>query len=201
MIESTSIWGNVSDALSSTSLWSAVIRSVAIILLGFFLTKKGIFQKEMPKVLTNIVLVVALPCLALTGFMTNVTAELFQSAILSFFWGFVIYIIFILLSKPLFSKYESTRGKVLEILFVFGSTTFFGQPLISAIFPDAIAEGNMFNIAYRVFLYSYAYIAIAGTSSDSAKVDVKDILKKNIFKSYSNCHFCGLCAVEFAISI
>ncbi len=176
MIETASLMANVSEALASTSLWSAVIRSVAIILLGFFLTKGGAFGKDMPKVLTKIVLVVALPCLALTGFMSNVTKESFQAAVLSFVWGFVIYIFFIFTAKLLFMKADPVKRKVLEVMFVFGSTTFFGQPLISAIFPDATAEGNMFNIAYRVFLYSYAYIVIAGT--DSAEIDVKDIMKK-----------------------
>ncbi len=204
-IFSNGVMDNVIDALSSTSLWTAVIKSVAIILLGFFLTKGGIFGKEMPKVLTKIVLVLALPCLAFTGFMSNVTAASFQAAILSFFWGFIIYTIFIFLAKLIFCKFDPTRRKVLEICFVFGSTTFFGQPLISAIFPAATSEGNMFNIAYRVFLYSYAFIVIANSqpkapemadgevlmevkedgtvaapteSTSKVNVDVKDILKK-----------------------
>ncbi len=196
VVADTSVWQNVVDALTSTSLWSAIAKSIIIILLGFFLTKKGIFSKETPKVLTKIVLVLACPALAFTGFMTNITVATFQAALFAFVWGFIIYTIFIFLGQLIFCKFKGDRKNVLVVLFVLGSTTFFGQPLINAVFPDAVLESNMFNISYRVFLYSYAFIVISGinkatkteeitdengvttTQEVACKADVKDILKK-----------------------
>lgn len=179
----SSIGDNVIDALSSMGLWSAVAKSIIIILLGFFLTKKGIFGKDVPKVLTKIVLVVALPCLAFTGFMTNITQAEFTSALFAFLWGFIIYIIFIFLTKLIFKKFGKEKSMVSQMLFVFGSTTFFAQPLIQAIFPDAYLHSNMFNIAYRVFLYSYAFLSISspkkveGEETEKQKADIKAICK------------------------
>ncbi len=181
---SNDIGNNVIEALTSIGLWSAVVKSIAIILIGFFLTKKGIFGKDVPKILTKIVLVVALPCLAFTGFMTSITQAEFNSAIFAFVWGFIIYTIFIFLAKLIFCKFGKEKRMACEVLFVFGSTTFFAQPLIQAIFPDAYLHSNMFNIAYRVFLYSYAFLLISKPSKndeevieENKKVDIKKICK------------------------
>ena len=182
---SSSIGDNVISALSSNGLWTAVCKSVIIILIGFFLTKAKILPENTGKSLTKVVMTIALPCLAFSSFMTSISTATFQSAIVSFIYGFVVYILFIFLSKLIFLPVKNpTKRIVLEVLFTFGSTTFFGQPLISAVFPSAINDSNMFNVAYRVFLYSYAYYAICQNKDESEEhekmtwASFKKILKK-----------------------
>lgn len=173
----SSIADNIGSALSSMSLWTAVAKSVLIILVGFTMTKLRIFPENTGKILSKIVMKVALPCLAFGAFMTTITTETFNSAIFSFFYGFFIYVAFIFLAKLIFKWVKDpTQRKVLEILFVFGSTTFFGQPLINAVFPAAYNDSNMFNIAYRVFLYSYAYISIC--NNDDATITDTSLTEK-----------------------
>lgn len=178
---------NVAGALSSMNLWIAICKSVFIILLGFCLTKLKLLPDGTGKVLTKVVMLICLPCLAFSSFMTNITRENFNSALFSFIYGFVVYILFIFLAKLLFIWVkDKDRRKVLEILFVFGSTTFFGQPLIKAVFADAYNDSSLFNVAYRVFLYSYAFYAICGNNSEATEegkktfnwATIKPILKK-----------------------
>ncbi len=174
---------NIASALSSMSLWVAVAKSVFIILIGFIFTKTKTLPENTGKILTKLVMTICLPCLAFGSFMTSISQESFVSCIISFVYGFVVYIAFIFLAKLIFKWVKDpTRRKVMEILFVFGSTTFFGQPLIKAVFPGAFNDSSMFNIAYRVFLYSYAYYAICQSKDDetvsSTKPTVKDILKR-----------------------
>lgn len=174
---------NIASALSSMSLWVAVAKSVFIILIGFIFTKTKTLPENTGKILTKLVMTICLPCLAFGSFMTSISQESFVSCIISFIYGFVVYIAFIFLAKLIFKWVKDpTRRKVMEILFVFGSTTFFGQPLIKAVFPGAFNDSSMFNIAYRVFLYSYAYYAICQSKDDetvsSTKPTVKDILKR-----------------------
>lgn len=169
---------NIIKALSSMDLWIAVCKSVFIILLGFILTKMKTLPEGTGKILTKFVMIVALPCLAFGSFMTSITKESFNSALFSFIYGFIIYILFIFISKLLFMWIKNKdRRIVMEILFVFGSTTFFGQPLIQAVFPDAYNDSSMFNVAYRVFLYSYAYYAIC--SKEDKEEDIKVSKKLN----------------------
>lgn len=158
---------NVVSALSSWGLWNAVFYSVAVILIGFILTKFKILPQGTNKILTKVVMVICLPCLAFKAFMTGVTLESFKSTLFAFVYGFIVYGIMIGLSKLIFMWVKNpTRKKVFEILFVFGSTTFFGQPLIQAVFSGAYNESSVFNIAYRVFLYSYAYYVICVDNKD-----------------------------------
>ncbi|MFA6830096.1 MAG: AEC family transporter [Bacilli bacterium] len=180
------IGSNLSTALSSTSLWTAICKTIIIIFIGYFLTRKNIFPKGTGSTLTKVVMNVALPCLAFTGFMSDFTMAAGIDAIFNFIFGFVIYIIFMMVSKVLFLWVKDpTKRTVLCILFAFGSTTFFAQPLIQAVFPGnnnlAYNNSNMLNVAYRVFLYSYAYISIAGIKLGSTKetslgVTIKKIL-------------------------
>ena len=65
----------------------------------------------------------------------------------------------------------------LVILTAFGSTTFFGIPIINGLFGnDGTLYANIFNIAYRVFLYSYALIVMSGSKFD----------KKNLKQIFAN---------------
>src|SRR5574344_210686 len=166
---------NVIDALRSMDLWIMIAKSVLIILLGYALTRLKLLPDKTDSVLTKVVMIVALPCLAFASFMTSIKKETFTSCIFSFFYGFVIYAIFILLAKLLF-RYEKNLDtrQVLEMLFVFGSTTFFAQPLIEAVFKDAYNDSSMFNIPFRVYLYSYCYYELC------IKKNYKDLPTDNL---------------------
>lgn len=181
LADSASIGENIAKAMSNTSLWTAIAKTIVIIFLGFILTKKKVFPAGTGKTLTKVVMTVALPCLAFTGFMNDFTAASGAEAIFNFVFGFVIYIFFIFFSKLLFIWVkDKTRRQVLCVLFAFGSTTFFAQPLIQAIYgTQAYNDSNMLNIAYRVFLYSYAYMAIAGVKmGENENVTFGSICKK-----------------------
>lgn len=168
-----SIGQNIVDVLSTMKLWNNIVACLGIILIGYILRRVKVLPKETAGILTKVVLKVALPCLAFKAFMANITPETFKSAIFAFVYGFIIYIIMILIAKPIFKlvfpKMEKRNRVVFEVLLAFASTTFFGQPIVNAIFPSALLDSNMFNIAYRVFLYSYAYIAIASTVGSKEK--------------------------------
>ncbi len=168
------------DALTSINLWIAVFKSISIIMLGFILAKLKILNDEFSKVLNKIVLTISIPCLAFTSFMKDVSIISFKSAIFSFFYGFIIYTLLIVITKFMFKKENKNKKTVLEVLLVFGSTTFFSQPLINACFSSAINDSNMFNISYRIFLYSYAFILISGIKFD------KSNLKRSIKQVFLN---------------
>ena len=178
--EAVDVGGNIAKAMSNTDLWIAIAKTIIIIFLGFILTKKKIFPQGTGKVLTKVVMTVALPCLAFSGFMADYSLSQGIDAIVNLVFGFVIYIIFIFLAKLIFIWVKDpTKRNVLCVLFAFGSTTFFAQPLISAIFPAAYNNSNMLNVAYRVFLYSYAYLAISGLKiGENEETSIGKTLKK-----------------------
>jgi malate permease and related proteins len=195
IMDAATIGDNIAKAMGSTSLWSAIAKTIIIILLGFFLTRWKIFPQGTGKTLTKVVMNVALPCLAFTSFMNNFTTTGGVDAIVNFVFGFIIYILFIFLAKGIFFWVQDpTKRLVLSVLFAFGSTTFFAQPLISAIFgTQAYNDSNMLNVAYRVFLYSYAYLAVSGTKiGQTAETSWGATLKKIFLNPIIIATFLGL---------
>lgn len=150
------VFGNpdISKALASTIL---------IILLGYILRKREVFSENFAKVLTKVVLSVALPALAFNSFMTKLDPDSLKQSMSVLIWGILIYVILIFATKPLYLKYKGDKKEVLEVLTQFSSTTFFGIPIVAAIYGSKGAlYASIFNIGYRLFLYSYAYIRMTG---------------------------------------
>ncbi|GEM_PF-83305 len=163
-IAKASIGGNLATALTSETLWVNIAQTIIFILLGFFFTKKKLLPDKTGKILTKFVMSVCLPCLAFCSFMSDFTVSGGIDALVNFVLGFAFYVGFIFLAKLLFIWVKDKKKRtVLSVLFAFGSTTFFGYPLVVAIYGATAGNNfNIMNVAYRVFLYSYAYLAIAG---------------------------------------
>lgn len=161
----------IKTTLTDMNIISAITSTIFIILLGFFCRKKGIFSDQVGKILTKVVLTVALPALAFNAFMQDIDHDTLKQGMNVLIWGLLIYVILIFISKPLFLKYKGDKQDTLRVLTIFGSTTFFGTPIVSAIYgPVGVMFCSIFNIGYRVFLYSYGYIKMSGL-----KMELKNI--------------------------
>lgn len=160
----SSIGESLAKALSSTTLWTNICKTIVFIFLGFILTKKKKLPENTGPVLTKFIMTVSLPCLAFCSFMTDFTVTAGKDALVNFILGFVLYIMFMFLAKLIFCWVkEDDKRLVLSVLFAFGSTTFFGYPIVSSVYGGTTGNDfNIMNIAYRCFLYSYAYLAISG---------------------------------------
>lgn len=171
----------IKATLTDNALLGAIFSSMAIILLGFYLRKKEILNSNAAKMLTKVVLTVALPALAFTSFMKDLNQEELQQGMSILVWGFAFYIILIPITKLMFAKVKGTKQDVYRVLTIFGSTTFFGTPIVKAVYGTTGAMyANIFNIPYRVFLYSYAFVKMSGTKMD------KENLKKNMKEIFLN---------------
>ncbi|BDR57968.1 AEC family transporter [Xylocopilactobacillus apicola] len=150
---------------------SAISSTLFIILLGFILRKRGIFDNKFGKIMTKVVLSVSLPALAFNSFMVPIDEKTLQHGINVLIFGILIYIILIFVTPLLYLHYDRDKKTVLSVLTTFGSTTFFGIPIVAAIYgPKGTMYASIFNIGYRIFLYSYAYIVMSGLKMDKKNV-------------------------------
>ncbi|WP_166626593.1 AEC family transporter [Jeotgalicoccus sp. S0W5] len=157
------LWEVIVLTFTDMGFLSAIASTILIILLGFFCRKRGIFNENVGKTLSKIVLTVGLPTLAFTAFMTDIDGEQLAQGLNVLIWGILMYIVLMFAMKPFYAKFTGDRKTTLEVLSIFGSTTFFGIPIVSAILgPIGVIYANIFNIGYRIFLYSYAYIRMSG---------------------------------------
>ena len=186
---------NLVNALTSTNLWTNICKTVVFILLGFFFTRRKLLPDTTGKILTKFVMAICLPCLAFTSFMSDFSLQGGIDAIVNFVLGFALYILFIFLGKLLFLWVkDAQKRQILGVLFAFGSTTFFAYPLIASIYGAGAGNAfNLMNVAYRVFLYSYAYLAVAGIKvGHDEKLSSKAIVKKIFLNPIVLATFAGL---------
>ncbi|GFH42088.1 malate permease [Lactococcus hodotermopsidis] len=165
----------IKTTLTDMNIISAITSTVFIILLGFFCRKRGIFNDHTAKILSNVVLTVSLPCLAFNAFMQDINPESLKESMNVLIWGLLVYVILILVSKPIFMKFKGDDQTTLRVLTVFGSTTFFGIPIATAVYGPQFGVtiallASVFNIGYRVFLYSYGYIKMSGLKMEAKNV-------------------------------
>ncbi|MDO4814023.1 MAG: AEC family transporter [Gemella sp.] len=165
---------NMSKIILSDTFLGAIFSTISIILIGYYIRKKNIVGENAGKVLSNIMLSVTLPALAFQAFMTNITKETFTTGLNVFIFGFIAYVILIFLGELIFVKIKGDKKTTMSVLTTFGSTTFFGIPIINGFLGAAgTLYANIFNIAYRVFLYSYGLIRMSGTKFE--KKNLKSI--------------------------
>ena len=172
---------NIANAIEKTFtnvvVVSAITSTIFIILLGFYLRRKGTFGPNFGKVLTKVVLAVAIAALSFNSFMQPIDHQSLHQGLGVLVWGFIIYIILIFAAPLMYSRRDMDKREVMGILTAFGSTTFFGIPIVGAIYgPKGVLYSSIFNIGYRIFLYSYAYIKMTGLKME----------KENIKKMFLN---------------
>lgn len=157
--------------LKTEKVNTAIFASLAIILLGYYCRKRNIFNEGTAKVLTKVVLSVSIPALSFKSFMADINPETFKNGLGVLIWGLLIYVLLIFLTIPLFAKFKGDEKDTLRVLSIFGSTTFFGIPIVAAIYgAEGALYAAIFNIGYRVFLYSYAYIKMSGLSMKAENI-------------------------------
>ena len=165
------------ETITDRNVLSSITSTVFIILLGFYYRKNGAFGETVSKILSSMVLKVAVPALAFTAFMKDIDPETLQNSMGTLVWGILIYILLIFITPLFYLRYKGDRKTTLTVLSIFGSTTFFGIPIINSVFgAEGTIYANVFNIGYRIFLYSYAYIMMSGLKFE----------KKNLKQIFGN---------------
>lgn len=163
-----------SDIFGNNNIIGAISSSLLIILLGFYLTKKKIFSDVIAKNLSLTVLTVALPALSFNSFMQNIDDEKLMRGLTILIWGFVIQGALIFLMRLYYAKYKKDTQEVLTVLSTLGSTTFFGIPIIGAIYgAEGVLYASIFNISYRIYLYGWGFVSFSGLKM--TRKNAKDI--------------------------
>jgi predicted permease len=159
------------EVFSSNTIIGAISSSVLIILLGFFLVKKKIFSDDLAKGLSTVILTVGLPCLSFNSFMQDINPDTLRQGMSILIWGFIFQGLLIGLTQLYYARYQKDKRKALSVLTTLGSTTFFGIPIIGAIYgAQGVLFASVFNISYRVFLYSWGYITFSGLTMNRQNI-------------------------------
>ena len=148
---------------SLTDFQNIIISSILIIILGFVLGRLKVFTNETAHSITNILLNLTFPALCFTAFIQDIDKNIIMQSMSLLIFGFIVYIVLILTFGKLYFNYKEDPKIALTICTIFGSTTTFGFPIVYSLYgSEGLIYANIFNLSYRVFLYSYALIKMSG---------------------------------------
>lgn len=140
-----------------------VIILLILILLGAFLTKKGILTDSGVSSITDVVLLFVTPCVIIKSFVRKFEVSLLKSLLLSFLIAFCIHISFILLSRVLLRSKDKLRQRVLQYGVIFSNCGFMSIPLQQALLgEDGVFYGSSYIAIFNLFIWSYGLILISG---------------------------------------
>lgn len=150
------------NVLTQQGFKNTIVSYVLIIGIGLILGYKNILSKDSSKVFGVLLLDISMPALIFTSFFTDIDINNIRQSINILVWGFIMYMMLIFLCKLIYIKYEGNKKNVLALATMFGSTTLFGIPIINALYgSEGVIYANLFNISYRIFLYTYAFIRMS----------------------------------------
>lgn len=128
---------------------------VAMIGLGYYLTRRGMFDEGVGKLFTNLVINVSLPAMMVSNLLTVFDREKLYSAgigiIVPFSTMIICYIAAILVAKLI--KVKPERKGVFQAMFFASNTIFMGMPVNLALFGEQSTPYVLFYYAANTILF------------------------------------------------
>ena len=154
-----------------------VVGKVAVIMLlivvGYFVTKRGIFTERGASEVTTLLIKLVTPCVIVNSFLGNTGTlgayELLMAMALPALWMAAA----LGISLLAFRKEPPERQKVLRFSVLLSNTGFMGIPLVQGIVGDAgVIYASFGVVVFNILCWTYGYSMMSG----GAKLNLKTIL-------------------------
>lgn len=126
----------------------SVLSIVIMISLGYYLTRRGLFDEGVSKLFSKLVINVSLPAMMVSNLLTTFDREMFYSSgkgiIIPFASMFICYIVALFVTKLI--KVRPEREGIFQTMFFASNTIFMGMPVNLALFGES-------SIPYVLFYY------------------------------------------------
>lgn len=146
-----------------------------LMLIGFYLAKKGTLDNKISGFLSMLIVNVANPCLILTGCLSGngMSRKTFLETMALAAGIYIIWILLAELAMPFFLK-EKTEQSVYKVMFVFTNMGFMGFPIISAMYTaESLLYASIFLLPFNLLLYTYGMYCMVGKVGNK-----KSVIKK-----------------------
>ena len=137
---------------------------------GFGLVKAGKLTPEAVPQMTNLLLTVVLPCMLVDSLQIERTQALLDAMGYAFLLLAVLYVLYCLLTAPLFRRQPPATGKALRFGVLYGNVGFMGLPLIQMVLGEqAMVYGVINLIVFNLFNWSQGVVLMGGRKQISLK--------------------------------
>lgn len=168
-----------------------------LILVGFFLKKRGIVDVKCRKCLSDMLINVILPANIVNSFLFGVemSPEVLKNSAIAVGMGAFIQVLAINGSKLLFRRYPKAKKSVMSYGMICSNATFIGLPLAGALFgPAGVMYTSIFEIPMRFAMWTSG-IALFGD------VDKKDAWRKLAVHPCIVTVFIGFALLAFQVKL
>lgn len=137
---------------------------------GFGLVKAGKLTPEAVPQMTNLLLTVVLPCMLVDSLQIERTQAMLDVMGYAFLLMAVLYVLYCLLTAPLFRRQPPATGKALRFGVLYGNVGFMGLPLIQMVLGEqAMVYGVINLIVFNLFNWSQGVVLMGGRKQISLK--------------------------------
>ena len=137
---------------------------------GFALAKRGLLTREAIPQLTNLLLTAVLPCMLVDSMQIERTPALLGAMGYGALLAVGLYVLYCLLSIPLFRRKNPATGKTLRFGTLYGNVGFMGLPLIQMVLGEqAMVYGVINLIVFNLFNWSQGVVLMGGRKQVSLK--------------------------------
>lgn len=137
---------------------------------GFVLAKMGKLTPASIPQLTNLLLTVVLPCMLIDSMQIERTPALMGSIEYTALLVAVLYVLYCLLSIPLFRRQPPATAKSLRFGTLYGNVGFMGLPLIQLVLGEhALVYGIINLVVFNVYNWSQGVVLMGGRKQVSVK--------------------------------
>lgn len=141
---------------------------------GFISAKTKIMSTEGSKVMSNIVLYFATPCLIISSLNIKFEKDKLKGLIVCLIAYMAIQIVSVLISKLIFRRGGEKTLRVLQFAVVFSNVGYMGIPLQKAVLGDeGVFYGSVCVAAFNIFVWTYGIVCMSG---DRKKMSPKGLL-------------------------
>ena len=176
-------------------IFLATIKQVGIFLfyiaIGFALCKSKIIDKKASKSLSVLLTYLIAPLYTISNLSKNVTIDKISIYANLLLFGTIVSVVLVLIARPLAKLFAKNKleKSLFSYLFAFSNLGYFGNPLVQAVFGDAVLTNYiLFCVPASILISSYGYYILTKggeeTDENLTKEERKKVLLKRVASAF-----------------
>ena len=145
-----------------------------LISIGFLCGKKGIINDNAAKKMTDIVLYVVTPCVMISAFQKEFSADTLISVLIAAAAALIILVLSTVIARLIIRDKDISRKKVLQFSVIFSNCGFMSLPLEKELLGEqGWFYGSIFVAVFNIFVWSYGLFDMSG---DKKQLSIKKLV-------------------------
>ena len=147
--------------------YEAVFTQVAIlcimIFVGYYASKRNIIDREANRKFSDLLLNITLPCMIITSFQFDFSAEVLYDAGRILIIAVLIHLLSAVVARVIYNKSPWQTASVLRFVTIFSNAAFMGFPVIDSLYSQiGVFYTAMYVVVFNLFVWSYGVILFTG---------------------------------------